>query len=107
MSDLISRADAMDVIKSLQIILGGISVFSQNIKDSVLDCLDMLPAVDAEPVRRGRWVDGENGTVCSCCKGYLPCAEFTDPEDGDIFVEIHMTPHCPNCGAHMDLEMYE
>ena len=76
----------------------------------VLKCSLMvreMPTVDAEPVRRGRWVDGENGTECSCCKGNLPCAEFTDPEGGDIFAEIHMTPRCPSCGAHMDLEMYE
>lgn len=103
MIDLISRADAMDVIKSLQIILGGKSVFSPNIKDSVLDCLDMLPTVDAEPVRRGRWVmSTEVDESWYNIRMVMRCSECKFPvhiKSGKLYMN-----YCPNCGAMMNLE---
>ena len=73
----------------------------------VLKCSLMvreMPAVDAEPVRHGRWIEREEKTVCSSCETPLPTVEFTDAEYGRVCVEINKTPCCPNCGAHMDLE---
>ena len=50
------------------------------------------PAVDAEPVRHGRWIISSDGyyPYCSECKA--------EPKSGV------MTKYCPNCGAKMDKE---
>lgn len=73
-NDLISRAEAIDVIRSMIISLGGNEIFHPEAKKSVLRALDDLAAVDAEPVRHGTWdkivfIDtGEPaGYKCSSC----------------------------------------
>ena len=67
-----------------------------------------LPAVDAEPVRHGKWIYdpdandwGIGGYVCSECHAKnenLPCGKVANPM---MFVG---TKYCPYCGAKMDLE---
>lgn len=49
-NDLISRAEAIDVIRSMTVSLGGKDIFPREAKKSVLGALDDLPAIDAEPV---------------------------------------------------------
>lgn len=60
----------------------------------VLDIIDELPAVDAEPVRHGEWIyqDGEIMLckTCSLCR----CESF----------DLDGAEYCPYCGAKMDLE---
>jgi len=54
------------------------------------------PAIEAEPVRHGRWDRGQ----CTNCKVINPA--YNKDWSGDyIFKE---TPYCPNCGAKMDKE---
>ena len=70
--------------------------------------VDAVLAVDAEPVRHGKWVYDPNandwgigGYICSEChvkNNNLPCSNVANPM---IFVG---TKYCPNCGAKMDLE---
>ena len=93
-NDLISREEAMGVIKSLQITLGGKNIFNPEAKVSVLSCLEAVPTVDAEPVRRGLWLptNDDNKKRCNQC---------------DVIHLIAQYPHgqanyCPNCGAKMD-----
>lgn len=43
MSDLISRSELIEEIKSLSIVLGGKQIFSDNAKDSVLRTIDEQP----------------------------------------------------------------
>ena len=60
-----------------------------------------MPAADVAPVRHGRWIEpqrlyyGAKQYECSLC-----CS--------DTFWNKHSItekyPHCPNCGAAMDLE---
>lgn len=53
--------------------------------------IDKQPAVDAEPVRHGRWVEVHNGLYvrCTVCK--------------TAFIDDHEAwPCCPVCGAKMD-----
>ena len=53
-----------------------------------------LPAADVEPVRHGRW---ENGNpICPVCGG----DKFKDL-DADIWCDWQPA-FCPNCGAKMD-----
>lgn len=59
--------------------------------------LHLAPAVDAEPVRHGAWIDGRpyvnsRWKVCSVCKECAP-----EPHAG--------YEYCPNCGAKMDAEV--
>lgn len=57
--------------------------------------IDNMPEIEAEPVRRGRWIDKDNTgddwdgeTICALCDGVSPCRLFWD--------------YCPHCGARMD-----
>lgn len=80
----------------------------QDIADWQMQCIENAPAVDAEPVRHGKWIYnpdandwGIGGYVCSEChtkNDNLPCGKVANPM---MFVG---TNYCPHCGAKMDLE---
>lgn len=98
MGDLISREAAIDIMQAKGDAALGTpkAVFY-----SAAHMLETLPAVEAEPVRRGTWemcratlktdFATMTGTypTCSLC-GY---AEFGVDKS---------TPYCPGCGARMD-----
>ena len=54
------------------------------------------PTVDAEPVRRGKWLmESDGGTRCSACKG-----KVHDVTDGSYApVDLSELPYCPKCGS--------
>lgn len=58
----------------------------------------LMPTVDAEPVRHGHWIEGNNfhwySNSCSCC-GYT---RTTDIKSNGW----NQWKYCPNCGAKMD-----
>lgn len=54
--------------------------------DEIIDALENIPAADAVPVVRGRWINGPSNPYCSEC--FVECRDET--------------PFCPNCGAKMD-----
>lgn len=67
-------------------------------------CLRMtikhMPTIDAEPIRHGHWVDGNDSIIigtCSVC-GWSVFIGETD---------VSGMPYCPNCGAKMDEEVNE
>lgn len=64
-------------------------------KARIIDTIDEQPTIDAEPVRRGRWipVKGYEGILykCSTCNGRW---SHTTIE----------TPYCSQCGAKMEDE---
>lgn len=98
MGDLISRKDAIDIMNAKGDVAQGIpkAVFY-----SAAHLLELLPVVEAEPVRHGTWemrrktlkTDFETLTgtypTCSLC-GYVECGVYKS------------TPYCPGCGAKMD-----
>ena len=67
------------------------------------EVVQMAPAVEAEPVRHGRWeivivstsnpYESEIEEKCSLCGRFVQ-RYGTQPQDN----------YCPNCGAKMDLE---
>lgn len=67
----------------------------------ILDEIEAIPVADVAPVRHGRWIEpsrlyyGAKQYECSLC-----CS--------DTFWKKHNItekyPHCPNCGATIDLE---
>lgn len=90
-NDLISRAEAIDIIRSMTISLGGKEIFHPEAKKSVVGALDEIAAVDAEPVRHGRWIRQDNTFT-----RYM-CSECESKNHGG-----HEN-YCPSCGAKMDL----
>lgn len=59
------------------------------------------PAVDAEPVKRGKWLTCEDGWgdvhyQCSEC-GQEWCLNDGTPEENGM-------SYCPHCGANMEVE---
>ena len=94
LNDLISRADAIEAIRSMTITIGGNNVFPDNVKSSVLDALEFAPSIEAEPVRHGRWL--EIGSYDE--DGYYDI-DYKCSECGRF--ETLKQPYC-HCGAKMD-----
>lgn len=66
--------------------------------DEVAEAIFNAPTIEAEPVRKGRWVpvtNGRGGFECSICHSYAPSYQ-----DGVEWLSLY----CPNCGAKMDAE---
>ena len=58
---------------------------------SVLDVIETMPAIDAEPVRHSKWVRRTPGVFsCGACLG--------------LALGNRPTCYCPDCGAKMDGE---
>ena len=58
------------------------------LKQDVCWMLDSAPTIEAEPVRRGRWIDHGGFVTCSVCN-----EEQYGIDTGRFY--------CPNCGARM------
>ena len=90
MSDLISRKAAIDIMQAEGDVAQGASraVFYRAAR-----MLELLPAMDAEPVRHGKWINAGHDAFtqyrrCSSCARILANAPAYD--------------YCPGCGAKMD-----
>lgn len=85
-NDLISRAALINEMESH--IYWGDSVIG------LLEVAKSAPAVDAEPVRHGRWVYGEDVDIqCSEC-GRDAMSDWMK------YTQVY-SPYCPWCGAKM------
>lgn len=70
---------------------------------SCISALEVSPAVDAEPVRHGKWLFSDyDYFTCSVCGGqYFTGADST--KDAKAMLENNAYyPYCPYCGAKMD-----
>ena len=69
-------------------------------RELIAQMIESAPTVDAEPVRHGHWIEGNNfhwySNSCSCC-GYT---RTTDIKSNGW----NQWKYCPNCGAKMDEE---
>ena len=77
----------------------------QNQYDEDMLALIDVPTVEVEPVRHGRWLEGNRGKHDGTLYWYRYCSEclyerHDDNEDKD-------TPYCPDCGARMDEGKYD
>lgn len=63
----------------------------------IAEMIEDAPAVDAEPVRHGRWKDNrdEHGILCNKWRLCSACGYLNYSKK---------PPYCPNCGARMDGE---
>lgn len=69
--------------------------------------VNALPSIDAEPVRRGRWVDFANDystAECSKCGEIYEVSPEEKPREEFFRVFSQFYKFCPNCGAKMDGE---
>ena len=79
--DLISRKTLLEILNAKSDM--AIATPAQMIYANVAKIVELQPAVDAEPVRHGRW---EHGMQCPFCNQI----DTTKPN------------YCPNCVAKMD-----
>lgn len=99
MADLIDRAALLEKLNRFYGVEAG-KPLSCNVI-AALSAIDEAPAVDAEPVRHGRWVvpvPGDGDIFCSTCKKYAIWS---------LSMGYSLTKYCPNCGAKMDKEVAE
>jgi hypothetical protein len=64
-------------------------------ESEVIEAVKDAPTVDAVEVVHGRWIETEEGTICSECNEH----PF---EDGEYAIANYKANYCPNCGARMD-----
>lgn len=92
MSDMISRAAALDAIDGMK----PINMEQLAVKAFCWAAVKSIPAVDAAPVVHGRWIDENPDDSldprmrCSICTG--------------VETPLIKWRYCPNCGAKMDKE---
>lgn len=100
--DLISRSELLDEIygNNRPEVYDG-----QDIANWQMECINSAPAVDAEPVRHGKWVWDEVGFkyTCSECK-----CDFDYSTMYGLFDHgFAYAGYCPNCGAKMRGDEHE
>ena len=94
MNDLISRKALLEVLRGLKP-----SGFEQSFAGKVaIRCIEAAPAVDAEPVRHGRWI---NKGYITTAYGSIDIADCTACGAIDVPIEPY-EDYCPNCGAKME-----
>lgn len=96
-NDLISRSELVDEIEGYLLMCGSGSVGAVH---DVLDAIREARAVEAEPVRHGRWEQSTNFVRCSECLVYWCVREKMSL----IHIAKEDLKYCPNCGAKMDEE---
>lgn len=92
MADLIDRQAAIRAVKR------NAPYRYKHVENAILEDINVIPAVEAEPVRHGKWeqhyirpgVFKDGFWYCSCCGGKL----------ADDFANHYK--YCPDCGARMD-----
>ena len=62
------------------------------------EALEMVPTVDAVPVRHGKWKHKKDLKQFFCDQ----CGEPSLTEDDIYFYGMEFPNFCPNCGAQMD-----
>lgn len=100
MADLIEREAVMKALQTIHT-HDGMEISSDVDYVEACSAIYNIPAVDAEPVRHGRWVEKEvyDGDVyydCSACGESWVLLDGNPADNG--------MDYCPHCGARMGME---
>lgn len=102
MADLISREALLNGDDVCGVTEYDEDGFSMRYKAVPVEAIRQAPAVDAEPVKHGKWDDsgryafGDGSLAIRCSE--CGCALHEDE------YQKYYWNYCPNCGAKMDLE---
>ena len=110
MADLIDRQAAIDAINSVFPLknFSDLDIIGMTRTAQIWECaeaIEKLPAIDAEPVRHGRWMDGHRAGYELSLYWFIYCSECLYERDDDDHDKD--TPFCPHCGARMDKEEHD
>lgn len=103
MNDLISRSALLEEFEWLKMTVGSGSV--GDIKDAI-ERIKNAPAVDAEPVRHGRWYKPK-GMMPPEHHGRHRCSVCDHMAFYERLGREGLSDYCPNCGARMNGENNE
>lgn len=69
-------------------------------KSKMVELIDNVPTIEAEPVKHGRWID------CGLYGDYFPHHEWECSSCHGCVIDTDRPwyAYCPSCGARMDLE---
>lgn len=96
-NDLISRAELIEHFRGIARAQANARVFiAADAWEGAACMLEKAPAVDAEPVRHGRWEKAPK------FEHMLRCSECKDAYVEDDWIAGRKWSYCPNCGARMD-----
>lgn len=95
-NDLISRTAAIEIAERYGCNNGSALGHHSGVADCIASEIVKLPAIDAKPVRHGRW-----GNICDTDDRLRECSVC---HDWQIHYERYVPKFCPNCGAKMDGE---
>ena len=73
-------------------------LYSEN---DIREMIDMMPTVDALPVRHGKWIRKKDTRFGEMLNDILICSEC---QIAFSTVTMIRRSYCPNCGARMDEE---
>ena len=102
MAEYIEREKAIDRIKPH---VKPTTVYGEGYMQAIehaVDILELIPAADVQPVKRGHWIDMGDHEQCSECKA-TRLKEFQSYY-GKVS-RWEKTNFCPNCGADMREEV--
>jgi len=87
-----------DAIETLEIFRNDYTREGSAIYRAIDIAIDALrqPTIEAEPVRRGRWIDKGEYAICTECGGHSGTQY-----DGLEPIAL-MSQFCPNCGAKIE-----
>lgn len=97
MGDMISRDAVLKILnnsRSIQARDGTRGVWI-NLLDAIGE-IERVPAVDAEPVRYGRWIQSKTVHAYYCCSYCKSTHKMTKSCNKYVLLK-----YCPNCGAKM------
>mgnify|MGYP004553428567 CR=1 FL=1 len=106
MDDLISREALKNAIATARTNYNTCPDYNELFKyfsDVVSAMIDELPAVDAEPVRYGKWIKA-SGMLPPECHDKKRCSVCANFALHDRLGRVRPSNYCPNCGAKMDEE---
>ena len=96
-NDFVRRDDILELKRTLYRVRCGTDYQSIEDTEAVeVDDIESVPAVDVQPVKRGKWIEVGTNQPLSCDTLY-GCSRCQTGRR----LKSELTNYCPNCGADM------